>query len=121
MATSAKVAPPNSLVLVSDPANADIPETMAGGLIASTKSCVAVGCQSDADGETEFTLGAAREVDPGSQPVFEGSLPTPNGRLAVQSVLGDTILETPVTQQRTSIRIWVNDAKEPDKVIVGID
>jgi len=121
VANSAKVAPPNSLVLISDSSGAEIPETMAGSLIASTNSCIAVGCQSDVDGETEFTLGTTREVDPGDKPVFQGMLKTPNRRVAVRSVLGHTILETPVTQEQTTVRVWVNDPKEPDRVIVGID
>jgi hypothetical protein len=121
MVTSTKVAPPNSLVLVSGLGGAEIPKTLNDGLIASTDSCVAVGCQSDADGETEFTLGATHEVDPGGQPAFQGSLATPGGKLVIQSVLGHKILEAPVKQQRTYIRIWVNDPIEPNKVIVGID
>lgn len=121
MATSARIAPPNSLVLVADPSGGEIPETMAGSLIASTSSCIAVGCRSDVDGETEFTLGSTREVDPGNRPAFEGKLNTPNRKIAVRSVLGQTILEATVPQQQTTVRVWVNDPKEPDKVIVGIE
>jgi len=120
MATSVKIAPPNSVVLVADPSDGEIPDTMGGSLIAATNSCVAVGCRSEADGETEFTLGRTDEVDPGSRPAFEGNLKTPNRKIAVRSVLSKTILEAPVPQQHTTIRVWVNDPKEPDNVIVGI-
>jgi hypothetical protein len=121
MPTSVKVAPPNSLVLISDAHGGEIPEAMAGSLISSTTSCIAVGCQSDVDGETEFTLGASQQVDPGSQPAFQGRLRTPNGKITVRSVLGKTILEASVPRHETMVRIWVNDSKEPDSVIVGID
>ena len=120
MATSAKVAPPNAMVLVADPSGGEIPKTMTGALIASTSSCITVGCRSDVDGETEFTLGRTREVDPGDRPAFEGKLKTPNRKIAVRSVLGRTILETPVPQQQTMIRVWVNDPKEPNRVIIGV-
>ncbi len=120
MATSAKVAPPNSVVLVTDPSNGEIPRTLGGSLIAATSSCVAIGCRSEVDGETEFTLGTTREVDPGNRPAFEGELKTPSRKIAVRSVLGQTILEAPVQQEQTTIRVWLNDPKEPDRVIVGI-
>jgi hypothetical protein len=121
MASSAKTAPPNSLVLVADdPSRCDIPETMAGSLIAATSSCIAVGCRSEVDDETEFTLGATREVDPGDHPAFEGVLKTPHRKIAIRSVFGQTILEAPVRQEQTTVRVWVNDPKEPDRVTVGI-
>ena len=120
MATSTKVAPPNSLVLISDPKGGEIPATMKGATIAATASCIAVGCQSDADGVTEFTLGTMHEVDPGDHPVFEGKLSTPNHKVAVRSVTGEIILEASVPQRQTTVRVWVNDPREPDRVIVGV-
>src|SRR5258708_4202695 len=119
MSTSAKFALPNSLVLISDPKGGEIPDTMQGAVIASTSSCIAVGCRSEADGETEFTLGTIRQVDPGARPLFEGKLNTPSRKIAVRSVDGQTILETPVPRRQTTVRVWVNDPKEPDRVIVG--
>jgi hypothetical protein len=120
MAKSVKVAPPYSLVLVEDPSGGEIPENVAASLIVSTSSCIAVGCRSDVDGVTEFTLGATREVDPGDHPAFEGEVKTPNRKIAIRSVLGQTILEAPVPQEQTTVRVWVNDPKEPDRVTVGI-
>ena len=120
MTVSAKVAPPNSLVLIADPSDGEIPDTMGGSLIAATSSCIAVGCRSEIDGETDFVLGAAREVDPGNGPVLTGRLETPSRKLAVRSVVGQTILEALVPDRVTSIRIWVNDPNEPDRVTIGI-
>ena len=74
----------------------------------------------DADGETEFTLGEMHEVDPGVRPVFQGELKTPNYKIVLRSVLGETILEAPVSQLSTTVRIWANHPTEPDEVIVGI-
>jgi hypothetical protein len=121
MAASKRVAPPYSVVLISDSGGGKIPDGMRGQLIVATNSCVAVGCLSEVDGETEFVLGASAEVSPGEPPTFEGKLRTPGRRLEISSVLGDSILMTPVSQSETVVRIWVNDAKEPDRVIVGIE
>jgi hypothetical protein len=120
MTTSTRVAPPHSLVLVGDSNDLDIPDAMQGSLISSTESCIAIGCRSEIDGETELTLGASREVDPGRHPDFEGVLTTPSRRIAVRSVLGQAILEAPVPGKMTKVRVWVNDTGEPDEVIIGI-
>lgn len=120
MTTSAKVAPPNSLVLITDSGGGEIPASMAGSLIAATSSCIAVGCRSESDGETAFTLGFARDVNPSYAPFFEGKLATPNRKIVLRSVIGQTILEQQVSGWETTIQIWVNDTKEPDSVVVGI-
>jgi hypothetical protein len=94
---------------------------MSGELFASTGSCVAVGCRADADGETEFIMGSSKDVDPGDDPAFQGIIMVPTNMVAIQSVLGETILEFPVDKAHASIKVWVNDASEPDRIIVGID
>jgi hypothetical protein len=121
MAASKKLAPPHSVVLISDVAGGRRPDSMRGQLIAATNSCVAVGCLCEVDGETEFVLGASSAVNPGGPPTFEGRINTPNRRLEISSVLGDSILTTEVSQHETVVRVWVNDPKEPDRVIVGIE
>src|SRR5580698_11144109 len=98
MAVSKRVAPPYSVVLISDSGGGKIPDVMRGRLIVATDSCVAVGCLSEVDGQTEFVLGASAEVNPGEPPTFEGKLGTPRRRLEISSVLGDSILITPVPQ-----------------------
>lgn len=120
MTTSKKVTPPNSVVLVADPSDGEVPSSMNGSLFSSTESCVAVGCRSEIDGETEFTLGATRDVDPGRQPDFEAELKTPTRRLAVRSVLGQILLEAQTPNQKTKVSVWVNDTQEPDNVIIGV-
>ncbi len=88
--------------------------------MASTDSSVAVGCLNFADGETAFTLGKVLEVDPGTPSAFQGMLKTPSRRIAIRSVDG-TILEAPVLQLNTAVRIWTNHPSEPDEVIVGFE
>ncbi len=121
MVDSAKVAPPYSLVIIEDPSGGEVPDTMPAKLcIASTDSCIAVGCLAEVDGETAFTLGEAADVNPGFQPAFDGRLKTPSRKVSLQTVERHTILEAPVQQQETRVRVWTNDPKRPDEVIVGI-
>lgn len=87
----------------------------------STDTCILVGCLMDADGETEFTLGEIHDVDPGRLPAFEGKLKTPTRKISLESVDGRTVLEAPVPQLETTVRIWTNHESEPDNVIVGFE
>ncbi|WP_439542457.1 hypothetical protein [Hyphomicrobium sp.] len=120
MALTKRMAPPNSVVLVSDVDGGEIPKTMGGSLVSATSTCVAVGCLSEDDGETEFTLAPLGEVDRADNPVYEGMLRTPKRHVVIRSVLGEHLLELPVLQEVTEIKIWANDLKEPDKVLVGV-
>lgn len=120
MATSTRVNAPSSLVLVEDSSGGDLPTSMNHSLIAATASCVAVGCRAEDDGETEIVLGHCSGVDTGKEPVFEGLLQTPNRRLAIRTVHGVTLLEMPVPATETTVRIWVNDSREPDRIAVGV-
>jgi hypothetical protein len=120
---SAKVAPPNSLVIVEGSAGGVIadPERLRDSKITSTDSCVAICVRNAQDGDTEIILGPTREVDPGSPPAFQGVLKTPTSRVAVRSVVLETLLEVAVPKPMTQIRVWVNHPTEPDKVIIGVD
>jgi hypothetical protein len=128
MIESARLAPPNSIVVVEDISGGEVPDLVRGSCIAATATCITIGTLCEIDGETEFRLGARRELDPGSPPIFRGRLETPSRKLAIRSVpmtvgsrLGDVVLEMPVPQTETTISIWVNRPDEPDQIIVGVE
>lgn len=120
MTPSVRLAPNYSLVIVEDADGGVPPDTLADGVISATSSCVAVGCKSEADGETEISLGNAEEFEGSVMPAFEGVVLTPTRRLVVRGVDGSTILETRVPSPQTRIKIWINDAMEPDVIMIGI-
>jgi hypothetical protein len=53
-------------------------------------------------------------------PVFQGAIATSTRKISLRTVLGHTILEMPVAEEKTMVHVWVNDPKEPDKNIVGV-
>jgi hypothetical protein len=79
-----------------------------------------VACYPFMDGETEVTLGTAHVVDPRTRPAFDGMLETPGHVVVVSTVERETILREPVQAPFTHVRIWVNDPKFPNKVIIGL-
>jgi hypothetical protein len=120
MVKSAKIAPPHSLILIVDPSGGEIPDSLSRSPIASTDSCIAVGCRSDADGDTEFTLGETSVVNPGGEAAFQARLKTPNRKVTLRMITGQTILQMPVVQQDAMVRVWTNHSSEPDRIVVGI-
>ena len=121
MTSRTRFAPPNSIVVIEDAAGGGVPKTISpGSIIAFTDSCIAVGCRSEVDGDTEFVLGPAAEVDPGYRPVFEGNLTTPSRKVVLKSIFDEVMLQEVVRCSKSSVRIWANDQTEPDMVIVGI-
>jgi len=122
MTQSTKLAPINSMIVILDPENrVEVPTWLDGPLIASTETCILCACYPEVDGETEFVLGSMEEVNPGGSPMFYGLLKTPNRKIALETVECQPILGSLTMRQETKVRIWLSDARFPDKVIVGID
>lgn len=119
MKMSVRLAPPNSTILIEDSGGGEIPKSMNHSLVASTGSCITVGCRAENDGETEIVLDDYRESDAGEF-VFDGVLSTTTRKLAVRTVLGDTLLEIPVVGIETKLRILTNDSSEPDYIEIGL-
>lgn len=121
MTNSVKIAPPNSLLFISDLDGGEPPYPVRGAQILATRSCVSIACYPSIDGETSVTLGPSREVDPGNTPAFDGSLSTPNRSIVISTVDGKTILTEKVPDTVTRVRAWVNKRSMPDQVIVGFE
>jgi hypothetical protein len=117
MTSSIKTSPPYSLIFIADSGGGEIPDRMVRPIV-STGSCIVVGCL--VDDETEFTLGAMQDVDPGDPPAFHGKLKTPHCRVVLHTAENETILQVSVPRRETIVRIWINDLSEPDQVIVGV-
>jgi hypothetical protein len=120
MAIATAVSPPYSIILIVDPSDGEIPSSLNGGLVAATPSCIAVGTRAEDDGLTRISLGSAAELDHGDQLVFEGKIDTPTQKVCVRSVLGVRWLELAVSERQTAVRVWVNDPREPDQIVIGI-
>ena len=119
MIKSRTIGLPNALVVIMDPTAGVVPRSMGNAAVASTDSCVVVGCLSEVDGETDITLGDMDQINTGDHLLFTGEMKTPNRKIALLSSHNETLLEVPTPRQVTSVRIWANDLAEPNKVVVG--
>jgi hypothetical protein len=119
-----RVSPPNSMVIISDAHRWRVPELSAfvptAGVI-STESCIVVFCEMEQDGETSVTVGATYEIDPGTRPVFDGTLETPTRTAIVSTVEWKQLLRSDVATLQTRVRIWTNRPLCPNEVIIGLE
>lgn len=121
MVQSKKYATPYAQVVIVDPGGkAEIPDWRENVGAVSTDTCMVCVCLPDTDGETDFSIGNAEDVDPGGYPVFEGKLMTPSDKVALETVEGASILEVKTAMPETTIRIWISHRGSPDKVAIGI-
>ena len=124
IAQTIKVAPSNSLVLVSDSGGGSVPDPnriAQDANVTATDTCVVVCCMPEIDGETEITLGWGNAIDPGASPVFDGSVATPSRTVAIFDVEWKPLLKTTVTTAATRVRVWKNRPRFADEIIIGLD
>ena len=116
----AEIAPPNSLLLITAPAPSigEIPEIPRGPVVVATSSCVAVGTLMQYDGETRITLTDEPSQADDSAPAYDGEIATPDHKLAVCTVLLETVVEIGVPSTTARVRVWTNDPSEPDQILV---
>jgi hypothetical protein len=113
---------PNSLLLVTTAADAELPESIGPGeLVAATATCLAVGTMAEDDGEVSVTVadGPADGHDALSV-VGEWVMDVPAGQIRIETVLGAQVLAWPAPGPRSLIRVWVSDEAEPDRVLIEV-
>jgi hypothetical protein len=116
-----RIAPPNSMVAITDLAGGEVPLTLPSSRLASTPSCILVGCLAFADGPTTFTLGPPADKRSGLELAVDRVMETPSRFVIVSTVEGEVLLSEAVGELRTRVRVWLNRAREPDIVDIALD
>jgi hypothetical protein len=105
MISKVRIAPPNSLFFISDKSGGEAPNITREGRLWSKPSCVAVGCLAFMDGETEVSIGGAREVKPAGALVFGGNVETPSRLIVVSTSDRKQLLKFATPTGNTRVRI----------------
>ena len=118
MSIEISIAPPNSIIFISDPTQrVEIPSDVGSNLVAATPSCVSIGTLAEMDGVTKIQLGRdAPDIEAGL--VFDGDLQTPGYKVAVSDIHAVSILTMDVPSATTRLKVWANDSMEPDLIVV---
>lgn len=122
MSSSITIAPANSLIGISDieKPKGGVPDAPLLDGITATELDILVACYPE-EGETKITLGQAFDVDPGYAPAFDGQLVTPGRVVRITDVGWKSLLQMPVAASRTRIRIWKNNVRFADEIIIGVE
>lgn len=119
MRKTVKITPSNSIIFVSDVDGGVAPEAFKYDPIMSTPTCIAIGVLTEYEGETTIMMVPSWSVARPDIPVFDGMLDTPTGQVVVSMVDRTVLLESRSGETRTRIRVWTNDAKQPDEVLIA--
>jgi hypothetical protein len=114
------LAPPNSIIFIADPSSRyHVPADSGSALVTSTPSCIGVGTLAEMDGETTVSL-SEEFAAPKGDLAFDGMLETPNLQVAIIDSEGNSLLAMSTRSKVSSVKIWVNDASEPDDILVQV-
>lgn len=121
MKQSITMRPSNSLIFIMDYSFGKLPEFMSGNLVAFTDSCVAIGTLSEVDGETTIVVtDSLLDVQSTERLVFDGVVATQGGELSVCSTTNEKLLTVKRSNRNIHVKVFANDASEPDKIVVLI-
>ncbi|KIZ37218.1 MULTISPECIES: hypothetical protein [Rhodopseudomonas] len=121
MKQSVRIAPPNSLFFLEDPAGGKSPEVEVDTRpvrIWSTRSCIIVACLCFVDGETELVASTSAADAPSAPVAFEGILDTPTGTVEVSTSEREVLLRCEVGTHFTRVRVWTDHPTEPEHIQV---
>jgi hypothetical protein len=121
MKNSITIAPPNSFIAIAgNIQTAQLPDFEPPLGIAVTATCIFLGCRSEVDGDTAFTMDLEHRLKTVGRPVLDHVLETPGQKVCVWTVELDELLEQPVTTNRTRIRVWANHPVAPSEITIGL-
>jgi len=113
--------PTHGIFFISDETLPDAPFPGERMEFQSNGRCILGRCQHDQDGPLEIVIGDYAEVPKDGVLVFSGPLETPNRLLVCSNVVLDEMVRVPVKSARTSVFIWTDGQKMPEKVVIGLD
>jgi hypothetical protein len=115
------IRPRNGLIAITGDKGCQVPEWSRNQLVRATSSCVLVGTQVPADGETRIVLtdeGPDLQIVEDLRQVFQGDLTTPTKEVHVFTVLRQSVAMLPLSGNRCALEIWANHDSEPTVVYI---
>jgi hypothetical protein len=121
MKNSVTTAPPNSFIAIADNIQtAELPDFEPPLGVAVTATCIFLGCRSEVDGDTTFTMDLEHRLSTVGRPLLDHVIETSGRKVCVWTVELDKLLEQPVTSSRTRIRVWGNHPVAPSEITIGL-
>jgi hypothetical protein len=120
VADSILISPPFSLVFLAGEPGFEPPSYLKSSGLASTSSCISIGCLSADDGPSQFKIVENFENLEEYALVFDGNISLPNRELYLLSVNAEVFAKKTVQKTFARICIWTNHSTEPDKIVISL-
>ena len=120
MRTELTIAPPNSLLVVADPASRGVPSRLSLP-VAASRTCLMIGTTAGRIESVHVVLTDEPDIDTLHLSLkYHGTLDLPSSTLSVCSVSLERylVLRTPTDQ--ANVQVWTNDDNEPTEVLVRV-
>lgn len=121
---NARIFVPNAIVFVLDPSNrcASVPDYVPNQVAVANSTCISVATRAEVDGEVSFCLekSSSGAGESAHKRVFDGSIETPGGKLAIVTAQFERVLETDVTAPVSRVTISVDEMCAPSVVRVNV-
>jgi hypothetical protein len=123
MIIESKVAVDNSVILVMDGVDVEVPQSMGGGVIASTPTCIAIGTLAEMDGSPTIILTDEKYTGESSlnmRLAYAGKLLTPRKEITVFTVALQPLAHLAVVDVETNVEVWLDDEIEPERIVIHV-
>ncbi len=118
------VSPDHPILFIEDMGNNDVtvPEHNPNYPVSSNENCISFDILSYVDGETYVKLvdheNFSEKIT--HEKVFFGDIRTPEKKLCIATAENKVVLKTHVGNTITSLRIWVDEKKNPSSVVIEV-
>lgn len=117
---TARYTPPHPILFLLDCfiRNMVVPEYNPERVVSVRDSCILLRTIAEVDGDVTVTLAEILPREASGVEVFAGTIAAPSGRLAVVTSDNEKLLETRVHGKRATVRIVVDDAVYPRRILI---
>ena len=109
--------PAHSLILIMDSKSKNVPLTLGGGLFGQTDTCIAVGCRSEVDGETNISTGLPECLTGFRSKQF--IISTESNKIITCDIYGAVYLYIECDTARSEIAVYYDDLFEPKNIYIN--
>jgi hypothetical protein len=118
---SIRVFVPNGIVFIQDSGGEDVPMPTDESGVWWNPFGISVACMHEQDGETDITMGPTSQVAQMQHLLFDGAINTPERKVLVFIVPGETVLEQDVQSTQTRVQIWTDGKRYPANIMIGLE
>jgi hypothetical protein len=111
----------NGMLFIHGSGRLAMPEYQDGSAFSFNGDCISVRAKHEQEGRCQVTLGSLAEVGIRGPANLTHPIRTADRNVIITLVAGDPVMTLPVSSESTRLSIWLNDPKEADEIVIGVD